>query len=370
MISTRITPWTPKLAIFFVPILIGGVAFWFFVQQALRGHVVFNDIALINLGLYLLFGLVCLAIWLGPLLLIPYLAAWRSVRLISAAVAVVPFLFFFPPLIWTVVAAATLFGCLVWGVETIASDMHNRLTVQPMLSLPRGITFVIFSVLVAISLMYYQQLRGSHTTTDDLSNTLIEQTVNITERSFPAIYKEYRPGMTVDELIGAQIPTADSILQDINFNAFSSQTEQQQALEQKLEDLGLDPNLIQVDVKQGEASVRQQIDQKLQEFHKQTVDQAREELSKRLGIALQGSDTVHDALQRVVGKQFDTYVRRYVTFVPVLLALALFFILRFFTSLLQAGVVWFGWLYLRFCRLFKVIQITHQTVPAEKVEWA
>jgi len=116
--------------------------------------------------------------------------------------------------------------------------------------------------------------------------------------------------------------------------------------------------------------VRAEIDAKLQEFRTQTIDQAREELAKRLDIPLDGNDTVHDALTRVIGKQFDAYVRRWVTFIPALLALALFFVLRFFTSLLQAVIVWFGWLYLRLCRAFGIVQIKHETVPAEKVEWA
>ncbi len=369
MISARVTPWTPKLLAFLGPSLIGGAAFWFFVAQALKGHVVFNNVALVNIGLFFLLGMFCLAVWLGPLLLIPYVGPWRSVRQTAVLVASLPMLVFFPFQPWTWLAAALVFGFMGWGMESIADDMHNRLSVQPMLSLPRGITFVIFAVITAISLLYYQQLRGSRATADELSNTLVEQTVTLTERALPVVYKEYQPGMTVDELIGAQIPTADSILKDINFNALTDQAQQQQALQQKLKDLGLNPGEVNVNVKQGEAELKRQIDAKLIEFRAQTIDQARQELAERLGIPLQGSDTVHAALVKVVGKQFDAYVRRYVTFVPVLLALALFFILRFFTSLLQAVVVWFGWLYLRLCRAFKLVQITHQTVPAEKVEW-
>jgi len=369
MISTRVTPWSPKLLAFMVPSVIGGAAFWFFVQQALRGHVIFNEIPVLNVVLYLLMGIIFLAIWLGPLLLIPYVATWRSIRLIAVGVALLPFVFFFPFLLWTWLSVVLMFAGLGWGIESVNNDAHNRLSVQPVTSVSRGASVIIFSVLVAISLMYFQQLRGSSSSADELSDKLIEQTVTITERALPTYYRDYREGMTIDELIGAQIPTADTILRDINFNAFTNQTEQQEAVEQKLEALGLDSSVVQVDVQKGEAQVRAQIDEKLLEFHKQTVDQAREELAKRLDIPLKGSDTVHDALERVIGKQFNTYIRRYVSFVPVLLALALFFILRIFTSLLQACVVWFGWLYFRLCRLFKLIHITHQTVPAEKVEW-
>lgn len=369
MIPVRATPWTSKLLSFLIPSLAGGVMFWLIVQQALLGHVVFNHISVTNVAVFSLIGLFCLALWLGPLLLVSYITIWRAVRLSMAAVASLPMLAFFPFHLWTWVSLGLLVVFIGWGMESIADDMHNRLTVQPMLSLPRGITFIIFAVLLSISLLYYQQLRGSHTTTEELSNRFIDQTVTLTERILPTVYKDYRPGMTVDELIGAQIPTADSILKDIKFDTLSTPTEQQQALQQKLTELGLDSSQVKVDVKQGEAQVKQQINAKLQEFRAQTIDQARQELSKRFGISLEGSDTVHRALVKVIGKQFDTYVRRYVTFVPALLALALFFVLRFFTSLFQAVVVWFGWLYLRILRALKVVQITHQTVPAEKVEW-
>lgn len=370
MISTRVTPWTPKLLTFIGPSLIGGAAFWFFVAQALNGHVIFNNVALVNLGLFFLLGLICLAVWLGPLLLLPYVAPWRSVRLTAVLIASLPMLTFFPFRPWTWLAGGLVIGFLGWGMESIADDMHNRLSVQPMLSLPRGITFVIFSVIAAVSLLYYQQLRGGQASAADLSNRLIDQTVTLTERALPVVYREYRSGMTVDELIGAQLPTADSILNDIHFADLTNQAQEEQALQQKLKDLGLSPSEAAISLNQGEAELRRQLDAKLSEFRAQTIDQTRQELSQRLGVPIQGQETVHAVLVKVIGKQFDAYVRRYVTFVPVLLALALFFILRFFTSLLQAVVVWFGWLYLRLCRAFKLIQITHQTVPAEKVEWA
>lgn len=369
MISVRLTPWSSKLFVFFVPSLIGGVAFWFFVQQALRGHVAFNDIAVVNVGIFLLLGLMGLAVWLAPLLLVPYLATWRSVRLTAAVTAALPMFFFFPFQPWAWAAGALLVAMIAWGMESIADDMHNRLTVQPMLSLPRGITFVIFSVIAAISLLYFQQLRGSSATTDELSSRLVDQTVTLSERALPLVYQAYQPGMKVDELIGAELPTADSILKDIQFDGLTTKTEQRRALEQRLQDLGIEGTNATIDTKQTEAQIRQQLDAKLKDFRTQTIDQTRLELATRFGITLQSGDTVHDALRRIIGKQFDTYVRRFVTFVPVLLALALFFVLRFFTSLLQAAVVWFGWVWLKVIRAFKLIQVTHQNVPAERLEW-
>lgn len=369
MITPRVTPWTPKLLYFVLPSLIGGLALWFFVQQALLGHVIFTEVALLSLGLFFVFGLFCLSMWLGPVLLVPYVAGWRAVRLTLATIAAAPLLFFFPPSLWTIAAFLIVALGVGIAVEVIADDMHNRLSVQPLHSLPRGITYVIVAFITAVSLLYYQQIRGSSATTDELSNRFIDQTVTLTERLLPTVYKAYEPGMTVDELIGAQIPTGDSILKDIRFDAFTNQAEQQRALQQRLEEIGVDASAVTVDVAQSEAQVRQDIDDALLTFRRQTIDQAREELATRLNIPIQGSDTVHETLIHVVGRQFDTYVRRWVTFMPVLLGVVLFFALRVFTSLFQAVVVWCAWLFVRLYRATKILKVTQQTVPAEKVEW-
>lgn len=369
MITTRITPWTPKLLIFLLPSFVGGSAFWFFVQQALRGHVIFTTVPLVSLGVFFLLGLLCLGLWLGPLLLVPYVAPWRAVRVTIAACSVVPLVPFFPLYWWTLGAGVIVVVLIAWALEFINDDMHNRLTVQPLLSLPRGIPFIIIGVLTAISLLYYQQLRSSHATTDDLSNTLIDQTVTIAERALPTLYHDYEPGMSIDQLIGAQMPTADSILNEIQFTNLPTTAQKQEALSKKLQDLGIDANDAAINTAQSQAIVKAELEARLAEFRAQTIDATRRELEQRLGVSVSGSDSVHDVLKRLVGKQFNTYVSRWVQFVPMLLALALFFILRIFTSLFQAVVVWCGWLYLKLCRGLNLVSVTHQTVPAERLQW-
>lgn len=369
MITSRLTPWSAKLLALLGPSLIGGVVFWYFVQQALRGHVAFTTIALVNIGVFLLVGLLCLALWLSPLLLVSYIGTWRSMRWVSAMVAPIPLMIFFPLQWWTLGAAVILAVTLGWGMAAIADDAHNRLTVRPMHSLPRGITFIIFGMLVAMSVLYYQQLRGSASTAEALSKKLIDQTVTVTERGLPLLYKSYKTGMTVDELIGAQLPTADGILKDINFESLKTNQAQQAAINDRLSQLGIDSNGVNISTKDTEATIRQELDQQINSLRQQTIDQTRQELSQRFNITIKPNETVHDVLAAIIGLQFNRYVKQYVSFVPVLLALALFFVLRFATSLLQAVVVWGAWLCLKIYRWTNVIKITQQTVPAEKAEW-
>lgn len=175
--------------------------------------------------------------------------------------------------------------------------------------------------------------------------------------------------MTVDELIGAQLPDASTILKDINFTSLQTQAAQQRALKDKLAQLGINTNQATINVSQTTQQIEQQVNAKLVEFRQQAIDQTRQELSQRFGVPITSRETVHQLLVDVIGLQFDRYVRRFVNFVPALLALALFFILRFATSLFQAVVVWSGWLFLKLYRLFRFVRIAQQTVQAEKVEW-
>lgn len=369
MISTRVIPWTPRLLAFAIPSLIGGSVWWLVVQQALRGHVAFNQAALANVFMFIFLGLLSLTIWLAPTLLVAYVGKWRSVRYTAVLAATIPILFFFPWQLWTGLAWLILLLGLWWGMETAADDAHNRLTIQPMRTLPHAMPAVIFGVIIAVSLLYYQQLRASASTAEELSRRLIDQTVTLTERVMPAVYKDYRSDMTVDQLIGAQLPNAEKILSDIHFNELTSQADRQRALEETLSSIGYSPNELNLNLKQSEEDLRRQLDLKLQEFRDQTIDQARQELGERLDVTLKGNETMHEVLRNIIGRQFDRYVRRYVTIVPALLAVALFFILRVATSLFQAVVVWMGWLLLRLYRGLKVLSVTHQTVPAEKLDW-
>ncbi len=194
--------------------------------------------------------------------------------------------------------------------------------------------------------------------------------MTVAERVLPVIYKDYTTGMTVDELIGAQMPTAAGILNDINFSSLTSLQSQQSALNDRLSQLGLDPNSVTVSAQDTQAQLEKEINAQIETFRQQTIDQTRDELSQRFDISIQTNESVHDVLRAIIGRQFDRYVRQYVTFVPALLAVALFFVLRFFTSLVQAVVVWGAWLMFKLLKALKIFVISQQTVPAERVDWS
>ncbi len=362
------SPWTGKLLAFALPSVVGSALSWFLVQQALRGHVNFTALPWLTALLFSLFGLAALALWISPILLLNYLSP-RIVRYSVAVVITIPMLVFFPMHIWTWVAVTVMVIGIGWGNELMANRVHDQLSIKPQRTFPTAVPMIVLCILLAISVLYYQQIRAGRETADELSQHLIDQTTTLTEKAMPLIYKNYSSDMTVDELLGAQLPTADSIFSDIQFDSLNTQTQKQQALEQKLVAIGLTPSEVNIDLKKNEADIRRQIDERIAQYRKQTIDQARKELGARFNVVLKGDETMHKVLTDIVGRQYNQHFQRYATVVPIVLAAALFFLLRIGTSLFQAIIVWGGWLFLKIYRWLRVLTITHQTVPAEKMEW-
>lgn len=369
MISTNLHPWTAKLAWLLGPSLIGAVGWWGVTAKLLQGQITFS---LHQLGMdlsLLTVGLAGLGFWLGSLALVSYLVPWRSARWALVAVASLPLLLFFPLTRWTTAAAIITGLGLAWGMEQLADEARNRLTLRPWQMLLQNVPIIITFVLAAVAVLSYQQVRGSAATTDALANRLISQSASLAEQLLPAVYPHYRSGITVDDLIGGQLPTADTILQEVNFNALPNASAQQQAIRDKLQSLGLDPAAFQINGQATTDAIRQQLATQLNQVRADAVSQARDQLGQSFGITLRGNETVHQALVDGLSQKFKPWLERYARVVPIILAVSLFLVLRIFAFLfiwLAAGV---GWLLFVVLVGLKVLTKTIQTVPAETLDW-
>ncbi|MBI2984399.1 MAG: hypothetical protein HYY50_02135 [Candidatus Kerfeldbacteria bacterium] len=369
-ISTNLHPWTAKLLWFLLPSLLGASVWWYVVSQTLQGRVAFTSAGLTTLLTFIVFGLFSFGLWVSGLGLSTYLANWRIVRFVSAGIVSLPLMAFFPPQPLTVGLAVGLWLVLWWGAERFATDAHSRLQLKPHLSSGWAFPTVIVLVMVVVSLLYYQQLRGATRTASELSARLASQTVGLLERFIPLLTKEYRPDMTVDEVIGLQIPTAAELLKDIQFDALN-QTELEERLRQTLASVeGFDAQQFSLGPTANQTDLERQLETQLEQARRQLSEQVRQSLSSQFGVPISGQATAHDVLTDIVNHQFNRYLSRYVTVIPWLLAVALFFILRVFSGLFLIATTWLGWLLFWLYRHLHIIHLTHETVPAERVEWS
>lgn len=369
MISTKLHPWTPKLLWLIVPSLAGASLWWFAVARVLQGRMALNSAAVPLLAGFIVFGLLGIGLWLGSFNLMAYLLPRRLARLALALVAAWPMVIFFPPKPWTIIGALLLWLGLWLGIERVGGDAQSRLSVQPRRSLGAALPATVTVIILAVSLLYYQQLLGSTRTSDELSTRLSGQTVSLAERFLGNAFKEYRPDMTVDEVIGLQVPSAAELLKDLNFDTLN-QAELQEKLSDALSSIeGFDPASFRLDPAANRSELERQLDAKLNETRRQLSTEVRQNLSDQFGVPISGNDLVHDVLVRIVNRQFERYVRNYVQFVPWLLVLALFFILRIFSSLFLWSASIIGWLVYRLYRSLHLIEVQHETVPAEVLNW-
>lgn len=369
MIATVASPWSPKLLWLLVPSFGGAMLWWYIVEKTLRGEVGFTTAALPNLLTFLVFGVFALGLWLGAFGLTGYMVNNRTVRFFSALLVTLPVVFWFPLKPWTLAAFGLTFVAGWWGIEQLSSDQHNRLTVRPQFTLS-AFSISATVIMMAVSLLYYQQLRGSSHTSQELAQRLSSQTVTFTERFLPSIYKNYHPNQTVDELLLAQFPTADEILKDINFSRFQSNPAQAKAeIRDRLSQLEIDPTAFNVSAQATEAQIREELGLELERQRVVFVAETRDRLSTQLGIPIRGNEKVHDVLTSLVNKQFDQSIKQYVQIIPWLFAAALFFLLKIFTGVFTLAITWIGWILFRLYRSIHVIRIDHEMVPAEKVVW-
>lgn len=331
MISTDQHPWNPRVFWFLGPSLLGGLSFWLIVLAVLHGGVKWQVADLGAIIGFVALAMVTAALWLSPLLISPYLVSRRLVQAAICTVASLPILFFFPLTWWTGLAYAVCLCGLWWGLWQGQSEADNRLQIRPYHLLNRMAPLAMMVVMVVVSILYYQQLRASTSSPQQLAQRLVGQTVSIAERFLPLVYQTYQADMTVDQFLVSQVPDTSTILKSLNVNIPESVP---------------DPT-----------------------FTHAELDQARNELSQRLGLTLRGDESMHQALVEFVSKQYQPYINRYLNFIPSLLAVALFFLLRIFSIFFQWAIVAFGWLLYRLLRFVGVVRIDHLTVPAERLRW-
>ncbi len=369
MLAQAQSGWTPKLLWLVIPSLLGGLIWWYVVGHTLAGRLAFSSAGLPTLLFFIVFGFFSFGLWLGAIGLIGYVSRGRLVPFASALVVSLPMLGFFPLTSLTIGVMAATVMIVWWSIERFTHDADSRLQVKPHLSFGWALPTIILLMMAVVSLLYYQQLRGSTKTADELAERLGGQTVSLAERFLPLLTKDYRPDMAVDELIGLQVPTASELLKDIQFDQLN-----QQELEQRLREAlgsveGFPAEEFQVEPATTQAEFEAALDLQLTESRRQLSQEVRKRLSDQFQVPIEGDAGMHEVLTAVVNKQFERYISKYVTVIPWLLALALFFILRIFSGFFLLFAAWLGWLLLWLYRHLHILHVGHETVPAERVEW-
>ncbi len=369
MLAEVQNPWNPKLLWFWAPSMAAAAGWWYVVSQTLQGHLAFTTASLPNLLFFIIFGFFAFGLWLGGLTTSGFVASARWIRLVGALLAALPLLIFFP-LTWLTLGVL-VFTWLVlwWSLERFVSDAHSRLLVKPHLTAGWALPLMVTLLMLSVSTLYYQQLRGTSSTPEELGQHLSDQAVTVIERFLPNFIDGYQPDYTLSKLVETEIPPAHQLLDDIQFDQLTSSLDKQQALNDRLGGIEGFSSDITIDPNESRQQFESELEQELVQARAQVADNIRQALSDQFNQNIGDTQTIHSFLTELVNRQYDRYVKKYVSVVPWLLALGLFFILKILTGVFQFAATWIGWLLVWLYRHLRILHVVHDTAPAEKLEW-
>lgn len=350
-----------------IPSLGGGEVWWWLVAKTFAGRAGLLENDWPNVLGTIALGLVALGFWLAAAALGGYLIRGRFDRWVLALLVSWPWIIFFPLNRWTVVMGVLCWFGLGWAIRRTAEEARDQVRLRPQRALMQGLPLAVLMVVLAVSLAYYQQFSLPGKSPSDQVSKLTDQTVTLTERFLPRFYPSYRANMTVDELIGAQLPSAEELVNGIDLKISGNKLTQD--AENKLREAGVDVNKLNVDRTKNTAELQRAIDKQLDSFRQDTIDQSRQELGDRFKIDLRGDETVHEVIQSLINRQFTAATDRFSAVIPILLGVALFFILKVFSGLMVWVAMVVGWWWWHGLKMMKVVMVATVDEPVEKPSW-
>jgi hypothetical protein len=303
---------------------------------------------------------------LGIALLVPYLVSHHWLVGLIMLLTGLNVLWYLPLTWLTGLMVVAVTGGLWLSAVTVGRDLRDRIKINIHGTLVRNTSWAVLGVMLAVTLAQYQVIDralGPNKSVDQL----VTRTVAAVEKILPRFVKNYQPDMSLAELVGAEMPTADKIMANLKLDSKLT-TSDQTKLQQQLKDQGIEnPNLPALGA--SAAQVRQAIDAELAKFQAQASSEMLTGLSDQLHVKLGTEKTTHDIITAILRQKLSPAALRFTAFIPPLVAVALFLLLRLFSPIFEILVVVSGWLWYRLLRLARVFNIRIETVEAERLIW-
>ncbi len=204
-----------------------------------------------------------------------------------------------------------------------------------------GMTVSLALMLASIALFSYQGfVKGA--ASGRLQTAVVEGAVASLNKTLPLAFKDYRPTMTVDELILSQVPTPMDLL-----NEFQNQPpppERWPEIEQKLRAIGVETD--QASWQQIQSLPRaeyqkfiREVSQQIEQAQTEVLKSAHQQVGQAVGVPISGQAAVQDALRQVVNQRLDRLIDAYSHFVAPVLSVSLFLTLAIFIAI-YTWLIW------------------------------
>ena len=254
--------------------------------------------------------------------------------LISLVTAGTVFIFFSFNL-WTVVGALLVLLASVYWRHELRLDLASRQKFMPTRIVNSGLRTAVSLLLLAACFVYYGQL----TTGQDASERV------------------------ADQLAGS----GNQVVQNILRLYYGDKFQPQQSLDEFIKKIMLSgtDQLLQINTSQPE--LNKVIEAGLETVEQSVVDEARDGLLDTFGIQATGSESMETVIGKLAKKNIDQYFQPYLKFIPVLLAVSLFFLLSVFGFIYREIIKSLSYLVFQILFWTHFLTVKKVMVEAEKI---
>ena len=242
--------------------------------------------------------------------------------------------FIFFPVTWAncIAVLSLIVAFIVWK-QNIRADLKSRLKFLVGRVILVGVHTAISIVLIAVSFTYYAYLNEDQSS-DRFVGGFIDAMVVSANNVLPKYVSYYDPEMTLDEFI---LESSQSSIEEMS----TIPTE----------------NII------GDA-VREAIDS----AQGAVLGQARAQFLDTFGIQANGDEPMGSVVRKIVSSRIDSVVDPYRTFLPAILALSLFFVLKLFTIVLKPLIQFFSFVFYKLLLIVGFVRIAKVVTEKERIE--
>lgn len=304
--------------------IIIAVFFWFSVWQSLKMEFAYDTLNLIGWG-SLIYGLVSFCLLLTFIGIFSSLARKKLVIYPTFIILTATPLVFWQQGLYSLFIVVSCFLMFIFYRRYCREETASRYRFSITRSTYFGQSLVVVVLLIAVALTYYTTISDQKQDGASLEITITNIGTNALNRIMSANMENYDPEMTLDNWLSSQ--------------------QIQETFEALPDFLGTEVISEELRKEINESVEYQEILTEAEERAKlEAIAELREELLKQFEIEAEGTDTINSVMEKIVGKNVDTFVTPYTKFISPILAFSLFLVLRLLTPLYLAIARIFQWL--------------------------
>lgn len=227
-----------------------------------------------------------------------------------------------------------------------------------------GLVFTLVCLLIALAYYFSPSLLKGNNHTEI---KLPQKTFDVLLRPLTGLIKSrlpfYRPEMTVDEMLTMFSLTEEENLFSTNMSPeiyHIIQSKGTQITTTDLNKLLQNPEITNL--------IYEEIKERTKRLSQAELLKQREEYSKKLGINIEGNETLDVLLYKLANAQINSIGADYRKYIPITLAIGLFFALRFFVIILIPVIALISWLAIKLLALIQFVNVSVKKVDMECIE--